>query len=235
MTDIYIQIGKRIRQYRKLNHCTLEQLAAHLCKSKSTVSKYESGEIAVTIDALMEIADFFGISAQQLMVFPPKQDAPAAKLNSAYFDAGIYYCYYTVDCSNKILTGVLELTEGNGSEFTAIYYSTVKDLSNYLDCEHLYYGTLQQYTGYANFIGKNQVNEAETMFINLLTPFNNNHVSIGITSAISEIYRMPMAFKFMVSRKKLTENELQKSILVTKEELSILKKYNALIHVPTWL
>ena len=235
MTDIYIQIGKRIRQYRKLNNCTLEQLAAHLCRSKATVSKYESGEIAITVETIMEIADFFGISVQQLIDFPKKKEASAAKLNSAYFEEGLYYCYYTVDCSDKVLTGVLELTEGDGITFTATYYSTVKDLSNYTDCEHLYYGKLQQFTSYANFIGRNQVNEAETMFINLLTPFNNNHMAIGVTSAISEIYRMPMAFKIMVSRKKLTEAELQKSVQVTKEELSILKKYNAFIHVPTWL
>ena len=235
MTDIYVQIGKRIRQYRKLNNCTLDQLAAHLCKSKATVSKYESGEIAITVEIIMQIAEFFGITVQQLIDFPKKAEISAAKMNSAYFDEGLYYCYYTVDCSDKVLTGVLELTEWDGSSFTATYYSTVKDLSNYTNCEHLYYGKLQQFTSYANFIGQNQVNEAETMFINLLTPFNNNHMAIGIISAISEIYRMPMAFKVMVSRRKLSPDEIQKNLLTTKEELGILKKYNAFIHVPTWL
>ena len=45
MSQISTEIGKQIRTFRKKRKMTLEALAAVICKSKSTVSKYENGEI----------------------------------------------------------------------------------------------------------------------------------------------------------------------------------------------
>lgn len=42
MSQISTEIGKQIRTFRKKRKMTLEALAAVICKSKSTVSKYES-------------------------------------------------------------------------------------------------------------------------------------------------------------------------------------------------
>jgi transcriptional regulator with XRE-family HTH domain len=43
MSQISTEIGKQIRTFRKKRKMTLEALAAVICKSKSTVSKYENG------------------------------------------------------------------------------------------------------------------------------------------------------------------------------------------------
>ena len=56
MSQISTEIGKQIRTFRKKRKMTLEALAAVICKSKSTVSKYENGEIPVDIETLYEIA-----------------------------------------------------------------------------------------------------------------------------------------------------------------------------------
>ena len=50
MSQISTEIGKQIRTFRKKRKMTLEALAAVICKSKSTVSKYENGEIPVDIE-----------------------------------------------------------------------------------------------------------------------------------------------------------------------------------------
>ena len=232
--NLYTLMGERIRKYRKLKKVTIEQLADHLCKSKSTVSKYESGEIAITVETLCDIANFFDITPYQLIAFPQKKKTTSTP-NGSFFDIGIYYCYFSVDCNHKILKGILELLEENDNQFTAQYYSTIKDFKNYYDCEHIYYGSLQQFSGFSNFVGYNQVNPTETMFINLVTPFSTNSVAIGITSAISEIYRLPMAFKFLVSKTKLSDDSLENLLFTTKNEIDVLKKNNSLIYIPTWI
>ena len=52
MEDIKIEIGKKIRIYRKKQKMTLDELAAVIYKSKATVSKYEKGEISIDISTL---------------------------------------------------------------------------------------------------------------------------------------------------------------------------------------
>lgn len=42
------ETGALIRYYRKERQMTVEQLAAAICKSKSCVSKYETGRLPLT-------------------------------------------------------------------------------------------------------------------------------------------------------------------------------------------
>ena len=81
MSEISTEVGKRIRTFRKMRHMTLEELAAAVCKSKSTVSKYEKGEIAVDIETLYELAAALHVRAEQLLLFRPepfRESFPAA-------------------------------------------------------------------------------------------------------------------------------------------------------------
>lgn len=48
--------GKAIRTFRKKNKLTVQELADRICKSKATVSKYESGKISLDLDTLFDIA-----------------------------------------------------------------------------------------------------------------------------------------------------------------------------------
>ena len=56
MTELTIEIGKKIRSFRRMRKLTLAELAQLVCKSQSTISKYEKGEISVDIETLYEIA-----------------------------------------------------------------------------------------------------------------------------------------------------------------------------------
>ena len=73
MSQISTEIGKQIRTFRKKRKMTLEALAAVICKSKSTVSKYENGEIPVDIETLYEIASALQIHVEQLPCQPAGQ------------------------------------------------------------------------------------------------------------------------------------------------------------------
>ena len=73
MAQISHEIGKRIRAFRKARHMTLEELAQILCKNKSTLSKYETGEIVLDIETIYEISRALGIHVEQLLYCTPER------------------------------------------------------------------------------------------------------------------------------------------------------------------
>lgn len=63
--------GKRIAALRKEKGLTQEQLAEKLNISTSTLGKIERGIQGFSIDLLIEIGIFFGISTDYILMFTP--------------------------------------------------------------------------------------------------------------------------------------------------------------------
>ena len=49
MSEYLMELGSILRKVRKLRGLTIQQLADKIQKSKSTLSKYERGEIAIQV------------------------------------------------------------------------------------------------------------------------------------------------------------------------------------------
>lgn len=67
MTDI--KIGNKIRLLRKNNDVTQDKLAAYLGVTPQAVSRWESGICYPDIETLPMIADFFGVSTDELLCY----------------------------------------------------------------------------------------------------------------------------------------------------------------------
>ena len=95
MAEISTQIGIRIRNFRKKRGMTLDALSDQIHKSKSTVSKYEKGEISVDIETLYEIADALDVHVEQLLYCPPRFSPGSGRSsNPAFFQgASQFYSY----------------------------------------------------------------------------------------------------------------------------------------------
>lgn len=86
MSEINKQVGAHIRVFRKKRGLTLDELAEIIHKSKSTISKYEKGEITVDIETLYEIADAVQVHAEQLLYRRPEHTSIAGSgANPAFF------------------------------------------------------------------------------------------------------------------------------------------------------
>jgi transcriptional regulator with XRE-family HTH domain len=59
--------GKRLREIRKRNNVTLEQIASVIGMSRQAVIKYESCERFPDEDTLVKLADFFNVSLDYLL------------------------------------------------------------------------------------------------------------------------------------------------------------------------
>ena len=60
-------VGRRIRQLRNQNHVILEDLAAQISVDKTTVSRYERGEMAMSLEKLGLLARALGVTPAQLV------------------------------------------------------------------------------------------------------------------------------------------------------------------------
>lgn len=62
------ECGKRIQQFRKERGLTQEQLAEKLNVSQNTIAKIESGLRRPSIDFLLDLSEFFGVSTNYLVL-----------------------------------------------------------------------------------------------------------------------------------------------------------------------
>jgi len=91
-------IGKRLRELRKGQSMTQEQLASFLKTAKSTISQYENNINEPDLGTLIRIADFFAVTLDDLVgreaPYPLKKDRSA---NSVFKES------LTEDESNYLL------------------------------------------------------------------------------------------------------------------------------------
>ena len=159
MSQISTEIGKQIRTFRKKRKMTLEALAAVICKSKSTVSKYENGEIPVDIETLYEIASALQIHVEQLLYCPPRHaNLPDSKNSPAFFAGCSQFYAYVYDGRNKQLIRCVfdVLSETDTSSYKIMMYMNFKDFENYKLCENTYWGYIEHFDALTNIQLTNQ-------------------------------------------------------------------------------
>lgn len=76
------QCGNRIRQLRRQNRYTQEELAVTLGVDRSVLSRIESGKYACPVDFLARVSSFFDVSLDYL-VFGTVQNKNAAQLKAS--------------------------------------------------------------------------------------------------------------------------------------------------------
>lgn len=113
MSEIAMEVGKRIRGMRKRRNMTLEELAAEIHKSKAAVSKYERGEISIDIETLYEIADSLHIHVEQLLYTRPAAGTMNVQGSAPGFFAGLtqFYGYIFDGRDNHIIQCVFDVHE----------------------------------------------------------------------------------------------------------------------------
>lgn len=70
MDELSFEIGKNIRKYRKLKGLTLEKLAEVLETETNYLGQCERGERRFSLDKLVELIKYFGITASDIISIP---------------------------------------------------------------------------------------------------------------------------------------------------------------------
>ena len=205
MSQISTEIGKQIRTFRKKRKMTLEALAAVICKSKSTVSKYENGEIPVDIETLYEIASALQIHVEQLLYCPPRHaNLPDSKNNPAFFAGCSQFYAYVYDGRNKQLIRCVfdVLSETDTSSYKIMMYMNFKDFENYKLCENTYWGYIEHFDALTNIQLTNQDSPVEKASAQILASYLDTDTKWGLFNGFSSRPMMPIATKMLFSKTK---------------------------------
>ena len=232
MSEISIQIGNRIRTFRKKRKMTLDDLSDRIHKSKSTISKYEKGEISVDIETLYEIADAIGVHVEQLLYCPPRVVAVQQSANSPAFFSGAtqFYSYLFDGRSNQIIRCVFDiLSDTDDHRSKLMMYMNFKDFKNYQNCENTYQGYIEHYDAMTHIALCNQDTDMEKATVQILASYLDSDTKWGLFNGFSSRPMMPIAVKMLFSKTRLKEDEeLIRQLKVSKEDVRLLKLYNML-------
>ena len=230
MAQISHEIGKRIRAFRKARHMTLEELAQILCKNKSTLSKYETGEIVLDIETIYEISRALGIHVEQLLYCTPERAPIQEPEAQANFFSGLtqFYGYYYDGRVNRIVAAVFDvLLLSEDHRYKIMAYINFTDFDSYQNCGTAFWGYMEHYDAITNVILTNQDSPMEKAHGQILATYMNSDTKWGLFTGLSARPMMPVALKMLFSKKRLTEDEALVQLLkVTKEDIRLMKLYN---------
>lgn len=230
MGQISREIGLRIRNFRKSRHMTLDQLSNLVCKNKSTLSKYETGEIVLDIETIYEIARALGIHVEQLLYCTPDRVTiqPSGPRPAFFSGLSQFYSYYYDGRINRIIPCVFDvLLQSEDSRYKIMMYTNFQDYASYQNCETTYWGYMEHYDAITNVILTNQDSPMEKAHGQILATYMNSDTKWGLFTGLSARPMMPVALKMLFSKKRLPEDEaLLQMLKITKEDIRLMKLYN---------
>ena len=224
MSHTGLIVGENIRKIRKAKNITLMDMARAINKGKSTVSKYETGEISVDVDTLAEIADFLRVPPSSLLATEEKGEGKS-HLSQTFTKKYIYFYDGRV---KKIICGVTEEYRSSGSDGDDILmYFDVKDEKDYRSCSSFYKGTAARCEFVDNYSLLNQNNSAERVWFCCLNNLGNKDVRLGVLSGLSYKTMLPVSIKALVSDHPIFKDKsLEEMLLLSKEDIKLIKRNN---------
>ena len=232
MNPINLEVGRKIKNFRKSKHMTLQEFAQKINKSKATLSKYESGDIATDLVTLYKIAAVLHIHVEQLLYTEPEQDSLSGNSTpSAFFkNSTRFYSYFYDGRIKKVVRCVIDiLPQADANRYKTILYMNIGSYDNYQDCENTYWGYTEHYDTLTTMVMKNQATPLENISINILASFMTSQKKWGLMSGVSFRPFMPIALKMLFSKIPLDETqELINELKISKEDIKTMKIYNML-------
>lgn len=230
MSEISIQTGAKIRACRKKRHLTLEQLSAIIAKSRSTLSKYETGEISIDLETLYEIADALHVRTDEFLYIPEQPAAPSGNgvLPAFFRDISRFYSYIYDGRVGKIIRCVFELGPALDNNRQRIsMYMNFKDYKDFQNAENTYYGWIEHFDALTNIQLVNRDMPMEKASVQILAATLDSDTKRGLFNGFSSRPMMPIAAKMLLSRTRLTEDkELLHSLKISREDIRLMKLYN---------
>ncbi len=123
-----IKLNEQIKKYRESRNISVTDLGKLISKSKSTVSKYETGNVIPDIMTLLEICNALNIELNELI---PTCEKDNIMLNSDNFfnTSKLYFYYYT---QNHLVTSTAELINYKNLNVTKVrFYNGIKNINKY--------------------------------------------------------------------------------------------------------
>lgn len=234
MSEISRQIGARIRELRKAQGMTLQQLADAIHKSRASVSKYETGEITLDVDTLSDISGVLCVPLGHLLAVPPPASQASVSEtagSSPFFQADRLYFYFYDGRYKRLKDGVIDIHKhGRHSEGYDASLSISAVTPTGRSSGIFYSGKVVYSDMLIRFSFVNQYNTLEEDLLYIFNPLERRNMTEGLLCGISSADLMPCAFKCLVTlTPQAHTDELIRQLMITRKDLSRWQKLNMFI------
>lgn len=228
--DINREIGAKIRIYRKIKNMTLEELSKIIYKSKSTISKYETGQIQIDVESLYAIADALEINVEKLLYYRDEYILEDKKRELPAFFRGLtsFYTYSYDGRNNKIIRSRVNIkSKIEDNNYRVNMYMNYRGSETYQVCENTYLGHIEHFDAKSNIILTNRDTPMEKAMIQIPASFLDSETKWSLWSGFSTRPMMPCASKMLISKKEIKySEEFENSLKINKEDIRYLRLYN---------
>lgn len=221
--DLYIDLGKRIRARRKAKHMTLTEMASALNKSVATISKYESGDIAIGVDVLLDICRVLNIDVATLLPGTSSDDhnEDYQKYERSFHDT-LYIYWYNKE-RKRVCLGVLK---NDKLSMKSTLYFIVDDVTNIYKCAYIYSGNIVLSDTSTVYLCKNAEPPFDLLMIRVPAFNKAEKEHIGLMSTISILYQS-VALKVLISEVPIHDNDrIVVTLELSPDELKDIKRTN---------
>ena len=226
-----IMLGKLMKNYRESRNISVTQLAKMVSKSKSTISKYESGVITPDIVTLIEICNALNINLNDLLPQTINSNKNTT-LNNLFKSSKLYFYYYTQD---HLVTSVAELSkDSNAKNISVRFFNGIKDIKKYADKSSYYYEGSLIYDNTVGYINLENINSQGTQYekiqISFIIPWNKNIDKTFFFIIALTPHSIPVVKKGIMSTTELPNAlEYNNYLKISREDIRKIKYHNAWI------
>lgn len=224
--SFYRTLGQKIKACRKAKGITLTELADTIHRSPASLSKYESGDVNIAIDALVEICTALNVDIAEFLpaTYSDPDNVDILKYKKHFVDQ-LYIYWYSGD-AKKVKSALIE--NSHPSMKSVLYFDTDTKHMEY-QSDFIYHGTVSYSDTSITFYYTNEAPPFDKVFIRMPLLFQKGRRQTGIMSCIS-LYYQGITLKILVSHEPLTvTDEIRNELLMTPEEIKELKRTNMLI------
>ena len=225
-SNISAYIGSRIRLLRQEQNISNKKMASLLGKSYSTISKYETGAIAIDINTLYQIARILHVSLSELTSIPEEENHSVHQPRTPFGDEQILYLYYHDGSNKNISKAYLRIYRSSFKNETEVYCYLdnppflSRDIAGFI-----YHGTMYSYDFITYIFLTNPANAVDRLNIIFLNPLHQSQSTWGILSSILHNPIAPYVTKVLISKSLLSNQDITSmNLQFTKEELKWMKK-----------
>ena len=235
--DINQKIGEMIRKLRNANHMSLDELAKRIHKSKSSMSKYEQGDVKLDLQTLDEIACALHVSLHALLPpsesdrFSPKEmtirlfASGNTNAEQAESKASVYLYFYG-GAINDVRTALIELNRLNGE---TLMYCDPYQKKESIGCSFFYQGKTEYFDSKYRITLHNHYDENDVFYIQCADAMAGSDTLMGLLSHFAAGQFNSFSTKCLLSKTALPlDDALRAALRFSREEVQDIKKRNAL-------
>lgn len=222
--EFCMEIGTKIRAFRKLKHLTQKQLADQMHKSLACISKYEKGEIVMDICTLYECANALNIIPQMLL---PQNTADSIVANPApqklpqFFQHTPLYYYGIRSNRAETVAAAIEIDPENGK--VTVYFD-LTDPVNYRNSKYILHGDIFCSDANIRIFCSNPFLGGDFIMINCRTAALMDDRVFAFAATLTPNYRIRASKAILTPERLHNPNSILPQLKITKEQLKEAKK-----------